>query len=70
MTMEQANQYIKDAWSRALRKDKSIPDDIAKTYASWVKNRTNQALANAAAKASASANTIDGADAQQGAPAQ
>ena len=68
MTMEQANQYIKDAWSHALRKDKSIPDDIAKTYASWVKHRTNQALANAAAKASASA--ADGADAQQGAPVQ
>ena len=70
MTMEQANQYIKDAWSHALRKDKSIPDDIAKTYASWVKNRTNQALANAAAKASASASATDGADAQQSAPAQ
>lgn len=69
MTMEQANQYIKDAWSHALRKDKSIPDDIAKTYASWVKNRTNQALANAAAKASATT-APDGADVQQGAPAQ
>lgn len=65
MTMEQANQHIKDAWSHALRKDKSIPEDIAKTFSSWVKNRTNQALANAAANSSGNNTTSQEQDAAQ-----
>lgn len=46
MTMEQANQRIKDAFVHDLTRNKNIPDDIGKIFTGWVKNRTNEALAN------------------------
>lgn len=51
MTMEQANQRIKDAWTHDLARSKSIPEDIGKIFTGWVRNRTNEALSNAKAKA-------------------
>ena len=51
MTMEQANQRIKDAWVHDLARSKNIPEDIGKIFTGWVRNRTNEALSNAKAKA-------------------
>lgn len=51
MTMEQANQRIKDAWAHDLARSKNIPEDIGKIFTGWVRNRTNEALSNAKAKA-------------------
>lgn len=51
MTMEQANQHIKDAWAHDLARSKNIPEDIGKIFTGWVRNRTNEALSNAKAKA-------------------
>ena len=51
MTMEQANQRIKDAWAHDLARSKNIPEDIGKVFTGWVRNRTNEALSNAKAKA-------------------
>ena len=51
MTMEQANQRIKDAWAHDLARSKNIPEDIGKISTGWVRNRTNEALSNAKAKA-------------------
>lgn len=51
MTMEQANQRIKDAWAHDLARSKNIPEDIGKIFTGWVRNRTNEALNNAKAKA-------------------
>lgn len=53
MTMEQANQRIKDAFVHDLTRSKNIPDDIGKIFTGWVRNRTNEALANAKANSSA-----------------
>lgn len=51
MTMEQVNQRIKDAWAHDLARSKNIPEDIGRIFTGWVRNRTNEALSNANAKA-------------------
>lgn len=71
MTMEQANQRIKDAFVHDLTRNKNIPDDIGKIFTGWVKNRTNEALANYKANSgSNSAVPAGGADDTENGEAQ
>ena len=63
MTMEQANQRIKDAWAHDLARSKNIPEDIGKIFTGWVRNRTNEALSNAKAKANNTGVAEPGAEA-------
>lgn len=60
MTMEQANQRIKDAFVHDLTRNKNIPDDIGKIFTGWVKNRTNEALANYKANSGSNSATQPG----------
>ena len=55
MTMEQVHQRIKDAWARDLARSKTIPEDVAKIFVGWVRNRTNEAIANSSAFGSGTA---------------
>lgn len=62
MTMEQVHQRIKDAWARDLARSKTIPEDVAKIFVGWVRNRTNEAIANSSAFGNGTAVGGDGGE--------
>lgn len=43
MTKERQNEIIKEAWTRRLQADKSIPEGIGNIYSAWLQGKIKQA---------------------------
>lgn len=45
ITMEEVNQALRDTWTLELKKEESLPKQLAKSYKAWVQGLIQNAAA-------------------------
>jgi len=61
ITMEEVNQALRDTWTLELKKEESLPKQLAKSYKAWVRGLIQNAAAGLQQNEAAGANDQEAA---------